>query len=100
MASTAERIANINADLWFILDDNSVPAQTQAKLSDDGFTTIRLFSNTAESKAEIRELLAPGYGLNPATDPSARRVQAAVLASWDGSRELCRKETELRAEAR
>eukprot|EP00971_Amphidinium_carterae_P244035 4845789-Amphidinium_carterae.1 len=51
MASTVERIAKINADLRFILDNNSVPPQTQAKLADDGFTTIRLFSNIAESKA-------------------------------------------------
>eukprot|EP00971_Amphidinium_carterae_P212707 4221203-Amphidinium_carterae.1 len=54
----------------------------------------------ADTKPELRSSLAKECGLDPTTGPENRRKQAAVLSAWDAAKELCTKETQLRAEAR
>eukprot|EP00971_Amphidinium_carterae_P184465 3662068-Amphidinium_carterae.1 len=84
MAEEAARLVvkeKVEADLAFIWEDAKVDVQTQAAFATKGFVSVRLFTNAADSKAELRTLLKEELSLDPTQDPQARMKQAASCSA-------------------
>ena len=89
---------NVDANLVHLLQDNGVPLGLQFNLTQE-FRTVRRFAALADSRADVRQALRDDLGVQPA-DLVRRAAIAAVVATWEASKDYASKESELRAEAK
>ena len=95
--------SSAESDLGYLWDDSSIELDLQVKFVNAGYKTLRIFVGIADSKPELRQVLAADFGLDPAAQgaaPNARQQVACVLSAWDGASQLTIREASLRAEAK
>lgn len=91
--------AHVSTDLQFAWSDSNVSLAAQYNLAQH-YKTLRVFASMADSKADLRTALRTDYAMDQNASPEMRADVAKIVTSWELSRELSKKEQELRAEAK
>lgn len=91
--------ANIATDLQFAWSDSNVSLTSQYTLGQH-YKTLRVFASMADSKADLRTALRTDFAMDQNASADMRAEVAKVVTAWEISRELSKKEQELRAEAK
>ena len=85
-------MAEMSADLKFILADRGVAANVQDMLRDNGYLTLSLFAAMVDNRQELRAALHHDYDLDPAAhglpapEIIRRRTEVARLVdSWEAA---------------
>eukprot|EP00974_Lingulodinium_polyedra_P017924 1737500-Lingulodinium_polyedra.AAC.1 len=104
MALTAEQqeaaLAKAAPELAFLLNENDVAVEIQARIYHSGVTTLRRFANLEESKAGVRKVLDEQLEMRGADSMEMRRHIADVLGAWEAAGIQAKRENEVRAEKR
>jgi hypothetical protein len=93
----------VESDLAFLWDDTKVDLTNQVALATAGYTSVRIFVGLADTKAELRTVLAADFQLDPAAVgalPATRLQVACLLAAWDAASQMCTRDSQLRTEAK
>ena len=88
------------SDLRWLLSDNEVNEDVQTALFHSGFQRLKIFRGIGEERTEVRDALKDTIGLDSADGVVPRQQVAAVLAAWDSSRNMIKKEEDAKVEAR
>ena len=94
---------HVESDLAFLWDDSKVSLVTQVAIATAGYVNVRIFVGLADSKADLRTVLARDFNLDPAAAnalPSVRLQVACLLAAWESAVQMSTRESQLRVEAK
>ena len=90
-------VSLLAADLSYLFDDASVDTGIQAKFSEIGYRTVRIFSRIAETIPEFKEVLKNDITLDPGASPANRLATANLINCWEAAR--TRNEMQLKQQA-
>lgn len=90
---------HVSTDLQFAWSDSNVSLASQYSLAQH-YKSLRVFSSMADSKADLRTALRTDFAMDQNASAEMRAEVAKVVTAWEISRELSKKEQELRAEAK
>jgi hypothetical protein len=90
--------SHMDADLQFILGDAGVSLAHQVAIARH-YGSLRKFSAVGDDRAAVRTACLQDFAL-PADTPENRSQIAAIVSSWETSKEYLAKEIELKAEAK
>ena len=89
---------HMDADLQFILGDSGVALVHQVSIARH-YGSLRKFTAVGDDRAAVRTACLQDFAL-PADTPENRSQIAAIVSSWETSKEYLAKEIELKAEAK
>ena len=89
---------NVDNDLVHLFQECGTPLGLQYRICQN-FKTVRRFASYADSRGEVRTALKDDLRLE-ADSQSNRAAIAAVVSTWEASKEYSTKQNELKVEAR
>ena len=104
MASAEEQAKAVadkcDAELTFIFSEAGLSIETQFKITEAGFTTMRRFANLEDSRSAIRDCIKDTFGIDQTTNAAARLQVAMIVDAWEVARETTTRDIKMRAEAK
>ena len=79
-------IALLDAGLSSLLDGKGVSALSQAKLALAGYVTVAHLALVEDTRAEFRQWLAVGLGLDVAADPTCKLEVTTLVGCWEAAK--------------
>ena len=89
-AWTAETIevelAKVEPDALYVMEENKIPAEVQAKLGYAGFQSISRLRGLGDSRADVKAILKAALGLDADASLLKRAEVASVQAAWEAAK--------------
>ena len=103
-AWTAETIemelAKVEPDALYVMEENKIPAEVQAKLGYAGFQSISRLRGLGDSRADVKAILKAALGLDADASLLKRAEVASVQAAWEAAKVFVDKKASIEAEER
>lgn len=95
-----EELAKMDPDILYLLEDNGVTQEIQAKLAYAGFSSVSKLRGLGDSREDIRDILRDSMGIDAQTNLTRRALVAAVQAAWEAAKTYVDKKSQAEAEDR